>query len=88
MRTSRWWIRKLSANRSPLLSRLSWTMSALTSSTISSARCARPKRLPSATWLLGDAYFVLIVAVEDVEGFDVFVKTKLIPTPMSENSRP
>ncbi|WP_245455200.1 MULTISPECIES: Lrp/AsnC ligand binding domain-containing protein [unclassified Mesorhizobium] len=29
----------------------------------------------------GDADFVLIVAVEDVEAFDVFVKTKLYTNP-------
>lgn len=35
------------------------------------------KEITQCYMVTGDADFVLIVAVEDVEGFDVFVKTKL-----------
>ncbi|WP_292597565.1 Lrp/AsnC ligand binding domain-containing protein [Mesorhizobium sp.] len=37
--------------------------------------------------ITGDADFVLIVAVEDVEAFDVFVKTKLYTNPNVRSSR-
>ncbi|ESX09779.1 hypothetical protein X766_33200, partial [Mesorhizobium sp. LSJC255A00] len=39
------------------------------------------KEAIDATWVTGDADFVFIVAVEDVEAFDVFVKTKLYTNP-------
>ncbi|RVD32377.1 Lrp/AsnC family transcriptional regulator, partial [Mesorhizobium sp. M8A.F.Ca.ET.023.02.2.1] len=39
------------------------------------------KEVTQCYMITGDADFVLIVAVEDVEAFDVFVKTKLYTNP-------
>ncbi|MER9489930.1 Lrp/AsnC ligand binding domain-containing protein [Mesorhizobium sp. M0563] len=55
-------------------------MSVLTLSMSSSAMRAA-KEVTPCYMVTGDADFVLLVSVEDVEAFDVFVKTKLYTNP-------